>query len=78
MILGIAGGNNVCCALRQEDVPSHMPFFTFLFGPFLMLSTQSTLLCSYQRTIRHMAHFNLEQLVWAKAIGNSQYSSHVI
>jgi hypothetical protein len=39
-ILGIAGGNNVWRSLRQEDVPSQMLFFTFLFAPFLMLSTQ--------------------------------------
>jgi hypothetical protein len=25
-----------------------------------------------------MGHFNLERLVWAKAIANRQYSSHVI
>jgi hypothetical protein len=25
-----------------------------------------------------MGHFNLERLVWAKAIPNCQYSSHVI
>jgi hypothetical protein len=43
-----------------------------------MLSNQSTLLCSYEGTILHMGHFNLEGVVWAKAIVNSQYYSDVI